>query len=235
MHVVHGRAVLRSDRGYRDEAAARQRLHRCGVQGMPGCYSVADYAPWKELRLVLSVNPLRGTVLGKARRDPAFTERVMHNCRQAIGRRCVFDNHDLDPTKLARPLYRIYAYTKQLGPEIEFQTGSDERPRTSRARSRWAFPTARARSSSTRTTAASPWCRTPRLKLWASWLEKNSGPATGHSDPRASIGAIWTFTTPPLRHRHSFCMGSSSCRVGCFNLGACDACSACGWFRCASC
>jgi hypothetical protein len=45
----------------------------------------------------------------------------MRDCRSSIGRRCVFDNHDLD-TNLPRPLYRIYATMKQLGPEIEFQT-----------------------------------------------------------------------------------------------------------------
>ena len=83
--------------------------------------AVADYAPWRESRLVLSVNPLR-TALGQGLGDAAFTEGVMRNCRQAVGRRCVFDNHDLD-TNLARPLYRIYATMKQLGPEIEFQTG----------------------------------------------------------------------------------------------------------------
>ena len=84
-------------------------------------HALGDYAPWKQSRLVLSVNPLR-TAPGQGPGDPAFTEGVMRNCRQAVGRRCVFDNHDLD-TDLARPLYRIYAYMKQLGPEIEFQTG----------------------------------------------------------------------------------------------------------------
>ena len=33
----------------------------------------------------------------------------------------MFDNHDLD-TELPRPLYRIYAAMKRMGPEIEFQT-----------------------------------------------------------------------------------------------------------------
>ena len=83
--------------------------------------AVADYAPWKESRLVLSVNPLR-TGAGQGNGDdPGFTEAVMRNCRQTIGARCVFDNHDLD-TELPRPLYRIYAAMKRMGPEIEFQT-----------------------------------------------------------------------------------------------------------------
>src|SRR5881227_1763948 len=50
-----------------------------------------------------------------------FTEQVMLACRNAIGERCVFDNHDLD-SNLASPLVPLYAYMRQLGPEIEFQT-----------------------------------------------------------------------------------------------------------------
>lgn len=83
-------------------------------------HAVADYAPWRQSRLVLSVNPLR-TAFGQGNGDPAFTEGVMGSCRQAIGRRCVFDNHNLD-TDLPGPMHRIYATMKQLGPEIEFQT-----------------------------------------------------------------------------------------------------------------
>jgi hypothetical protein len=83
-------------------------------------HALADYAPWQHSRLVLSVNPLR-TAPGQGDGDPAFTEGLMRGCRQTIGRRCVFDNHNLD-TDLPRPLHRIYATMKQLGPEIEFQT-----------------------------------------------------------------------------------------------------------------
>jgi len=45
----------------------------------------------------------------------------MRACRQAVGRRCVFDNHDLDanPPKTLLP---IYAVMQKMGPEIEFQT-----------------------------------------------------------------------------------------------------------------
>lgn len=82
--------------------------------------AVSDYAPWQHSRLVLSVNPLR-TGPGQGNGDQAFTEGLMRGCRQALGRRCVFDNHDLD-TELPGPLHRIYATMKQLGPDIEFQT-----------------------------------------------------------------------------------------------------------------
>lgn len=83
-------------------------------------HAVADYAPWRSSRLVLSVNPLR-TAPGQGMGDQAFTEGLMHDCRRTLGRRCVFDNHNLD-TALPSPLHRIYALMKQLGPEIEFQT-----------------------------------------------------------------------------------------------------------------
>ena len=83
-------------------------------------HAVADYAPWRQSRLVLSVNPLR-TAPGQGMGDQAFTEGLMQDCRRTVGRRCVFDNHDLD-TGLPSPLHRIYALMKQLGPEIEFQT-----------------------------------------------------------------------------------------------------------------
>ena len=82
---------------------------------------LADYAPWKSTRIVLSVNPLR-TGLNQGPGDPEFTEQIMRDCRKTLGARCVFDNHNLD-TNLPRPLVRIYALMKQLGPEIVFQTG----------------------------------------------------------------------------------------------------------------
>ncbi|TAJ89950.1 hypothetical protein [Reyranella sp.] len=99
-------------------------LHAAGFseQAYRECLAnaVADYAPWQHSRLVLSVNPLR-TGPGQGNGDQAFTEGLMRGCRQTLGRRCVFDNHDLD-TELPGPLHRIYATMKQLGPEIEFQT-----------------------------------------------------------------------------------------------------------------
>jgi hypothetical protein len=82
--------------------------------------AVGDYAAWTRSRLVLAVNPLR-TDSSPGPGDAAFTQQVMLACRQAIGVRCAFDNHDLD-SNLAKPLLPIYAYMKELGPEIEFQT-----------------------------------------------------------------------------------------------------------------
>ena len=89
--------------GYSD-AAHRQCLE----------HAVADYAPWKASRLVLSLNPFYGLTL-QFPGDAAFTEQVMRACRQAVGRRCVFDNHDLDANP-PRSLLPIYAVMQENGP-----------------------------------------------------------------------------------------------------------------------
>jgi hypothetical protein len=85
-------------------------------------HAIADYAPWQESRLVLSVNPLR-TAPGQGPGDAAFTKRVMRQCREAVGVRCVFDNHDLN-AQLDPPLVPIYEFMHRLGPEIVFQTAN---------------------------------------------------------------------------------------------------------------
>jgi len=95
--------------GYSD-AANRE----CLQQG------VADYAPWKRTRIVLAVNPFYGTG-GAPMGDAQFTIGVMRACRQAIGARCVLDNHDLDAAP-PRAVLPLYAEMTNLGPEIEFQT-----------------------------------------------------------------------------------------------------------------
>jgi len=53
--------------------------------------------------------------------DVGFTEQVMRFCRQTLGRRCVFDNHNLD-TDPPKTIIPIFALMRKMGPEIEFQT-----------------------------------------------------------------------------------------------------------------
>jgi hypothetical protein len=86
-------------------------------------HAIGTYAAWQQSRLVLSVNPLRSVPVSQGPADAEFTKRVMHNCRETLGVRCVFDNHDLD-TNLAPPLLPIYHYMKRQGPEIVFQTAN---------------------------------------------------------------------------------------------------------------
>jgi hypothetical protein len=80
--------------------------------------AVGDYAPWKQTRVVLAVNPYR---IAPGQGDAVFTQKVMFACRAALRDRCVLDNHDLDKN-IEAPLKPIYAYMKTLGPLIEFQT-----------------------------------------------------------------------------------------------------------------
>ncbi|MFO1412707.1 MAG: hypothetical protein U1F10_02105 [Burkholderiales bacterium] len=89
---------------------------------------VEDFAGWKRTRIVLSVNPLR-TGPNQGNGDPQFTIGVMRACRQQLGVRCVFDNHDLDTEQnLAKPLVPIYAAMKSMGPEIVLQTLQETPP-----------------------------------------------------------------------------------------------------------
>ena len=83
-------------------------------------HGLDDYAAWKTTRVVLSVNPLRSRA-DQGAGDAGFTMKIMRACRQRLGVRCVFDNHNLD-TKLPSPLRPIYALMKELGPEIAYQT-----------------------------------------------------------------------------------------------------------------
>jgi hypothetical protein len=83
--------------------------------------AVSDYGPWQSTVIEFPFNPFRSTDVQPWQLDLAFTESVMTACRQNLGARCVLDNHDLDAPVLPsiRPLY---AFMKQLGPGIEFQT-----------------------------------------------------------------------------------------------------------------
>ena len=138
-------------------------------------HAVADYAPWQRSRLVLSVNPLR-TAYGQGNGDQAFTEGLMRDCRQTIGRRCVFDNHDLD-TDLPGPLYRIYATMKQLGPEIEFQTWRTT-PKDFDGTIRLGVSYGASSIELYQDYGGFPLVPDARLRQWAAMLERNTGEPT---------------------------------------------------------
>ena len=80
--------------------------------------AVDDYAQWKTTRLTFPFSSFRGLTQAA---DVAFTEQVMRGCRQAVGRRCVLDNHGLD-SNLEAHILPIYALIRKMGPEIAFQT-----------------------------------------------------------------------------------------------------------------
>jgi len=83
--------------------------------------SLKDYAPWKVTNVEVPLNPIH-MPLGNPKGDQPFTEQFMHACRQDFGKRCIFDNHDLDTTP-AKAVLPVYANMKKLGGPIEFQTG----------------------------------------------------------------------------------------------------------------
>ena len=135
-------------------------------------HAVQDYAPWKQTRLVLSVNPLR-TDSTPGPGDAAFTKEVMHACRQAVGRRCVFDNHDLD-SDLTPSLVPLYDYMKKLGPEIEFQTFK-ETPEDFEATIRLGVQTGASAIELWQDYGGFPLVPNAQLKQWAKMLEQNTG------------------------------------------------------------
>lgn len=137
--------------------------------------AIDDYAAWKRSRLVFPFNPLRAeptTTPGPG--DPAFTEKVMLACREAIGVRCVFDNHDLD-NNLAGPLRPIYAYMKQLGPEIEFQTACAS-PQNYDETIRFGAYYGASGIELYQDYGGFPYVANSRLKKWAAMLEGNDPP-----------------------------------------------------------
>jgi hypothetical protein len=101
------------DSGYSD-AAYQQCLEN----------AVADYAPWQTTRLEFTFNPFTGLSLPESDvADVALSERVMRECRQTVGRRCILSNHDLDTTPpSAGTILPLYALERKLGPNITFQT-----------------------------------------------------------------------------------------------------------------
>jgi len=81
-------------------------------------HAVADYAPWKATRISISLNPYYGLATTG---DPKFTIAIMQACRKAIGKQCVFDNHDLD-ADTPKTILPLHAAMQRMGPEIQFQT-----------------------------------------------------------------------------------------------------------------
>lgn len=80
-----------------------------------------DYAVWKQTNVETPLNPIH-MPLGNPKGDQEFTQQYMRECRQQFGKRCIFDNHDLDTTP-AKAVLPVYDAMKRMGGPIEFQTG----------------------------------------------------------------------------------------------------------------
>lgn len=122
---------------------------------------------------MLSVNPLR-TGLNQGPGDPEFTEQIMRDCRKTLGVRCVFDNHNLD-TKLPRPLVRIYALMKKLGPEIVFQTGGTN-PKDFEGTIKMGVEMGAKSIELWQDYGGFPTVPNPKLERWAEMIEANKSP-----------------------------------------------------------
>jgi len=83
--------------------------------------AVNDYAPWKMTNVEVPLNPIH-MPLGNPKGDIDFTQQFMRSCRQSFGKRCIFDNHDLDTTP-GKPVLNVYNAIKKMGGPVEFQTG----------------------------------------------------------------------------------------------------------------
>ncbi len=107
-----------------DEASVSKPLNAAGFKPFQfkQCLrnAVDDYSGWKTTNIEIPLNPIY-MPLGNPKGDAAFTEDVMRACRKSIGRRCIFDNHDLD-TAPPKSIVPIYASMKKLGTPTEFQT-----------------------------------------------------------------------------------------------------------------
>ncbi|HVV62352.1 MAG TPA: hypothetical protein VHD14_11420 [Pseudolabrys sp.] len=136
--------------------------------------AVSDYSAWRQTRIEFPFNPYR-TRPNEGNGNAAFTIRVMRACRRAIGARCVLDNHDLN-NPLGASITPIYAEMKNLKPEIEFQTLNKTPPD---------FPGTIRLAVSYGASSVELYQDFPKfgfppvapatLRLWASWLAKNTG------------------------------------------------------------
>src|SRR5262249_52029345 len=100
------------DKGYTDDAEKDCLSH-----------AIDDYADWKQTLIDYTFNPFNSINGGAA--DTDFTVSVMQACRDALGSRCVLDNHALGwPLAETDKLLTVYEALKTLGGPINFQTQS---------------------------------------------------------------------------------------------------------------
>lgn len=109
-----------------DEASYKNPLEQAGFKPFQfkKCLmeSLDDYSVWKETNVETPLNPVY-MPLGAKTADHQFTFQYMTKCRQQLGARCVFDNHDLDtPAGTPKSIVPIYDQMKKMGGAIEMQT-----------------------------------------------------------------------------------------------------------------
>ena len=84
--------------------------------------AVADYDGWTTTRVEFPLTPFSETDNApQVKLDYDFTYRVMRACRDRVGERCTFDNHDLNVPPLAT-IAPLYEEMRKMGGQVEFQT-----------------------------------------------------------------------------------------------------------------
>lgn len=85
--------------------------------------SIAEHNVWKQTTSDLDFNPMPLIAYPTGRRDLAFTDSVMDQCRSILGVRCGLQNNSLSSSKLVNTLYtQMYAHMTLLGPPVILQT-----------------------------------------------------------------------------------------------------------------
>lgn len=85
--------------------------------------SIAAHQVWAQTRSDVDFNPMPLIAYPTGRRDLAFTESVMDQCRTMLGSRCGLENNSLSSSKLANTQFiQMYAHMTALGPPIVMQT-----------------------------------------------------------------------------------------------------------------
>ncbi|MGH8933612.1 MAG: hypothetical protein ACRDZO_24005 [Egibacteraceae bacterium] len=112
-----GKALLEA--GFTLEADSRCHQEQIGAHNV-----------WERTRSVLSLNPYQIVAPGMFGRfrdaDNNFTQQMMRHCRAILGERCILQNNSLRYPPF-ETYASMYAYMRQLGPPIAFQTATREK------------------------------------------------------------------------------------------------------------
>ena len=114
-------------RANRKDTRTRDALLGAGftVDADTGCLrqQTAAHDVWKQTRSALSADPYdRLAPDGTYTSDVDFTVSLLHDCRTALGARCVLENDSIASPLLAEPYPTLYGDIEHLGAPIAYQT-----------------------------------------------------------------------------------------------------------------
>ncbi|HVT75934.1 MAG TPA: hypothetical protein VHD87_02810 [Acidimicrobiales bacterium] len=136
VETVMGRCTILTDepflRADRKDTRTRDALLAAGfsVDADTTCLhdETAAHAVWQQTRSALTADPYdRLSPDGTYTPDVNFTQRVMVDCRNALGSRCVLENDALSSPLLGGQYPTLYGDIEALGPPIAYQTRNAKR------------------------------------------------------------------------------------------------------------